>query len=181
MEPGEIIVSNVEVEQLSSEEIQELGLNLDDPENYNYYQFSFNIQFSEDEPPQEVTTVIQSSSVDPVPVLPSDSQCQIKVVIERVVDPTAEFCAGRYRWRRSTLCDDDTIHVSTFSLFPFYLFETLPEPCSDSDGKVEEVFYDQLGCKVKKVSRCPLEFDPSPGGPSGVGGVVTPSADVSIP
>ena len=45
IEPGEILVTNVEVEPLSSEDIALLGLDLNDASNFNFFGFSAMIQF----------------------------------------------------------------------------------------------------------------------------------------
>ncbi|MFQ5632593.1 MAG: hypothetical protein ACE5I1_27815, partial [bacterium] len=54
IDPGEILVTDIEVEPISSQELLQLGLDLGDAENFNFFTFSVQIQLKPDEPPTNV-------------------------------------------------------------------------------------------------------------------------------
>ncbi|TLY30154.1 MAG: hypothetical protein E6K56_07215, partial [Ignavibacteria bacterium] len=192
MKPGQVVVAHVDVRQLTSQEVIDLGLDLNDPANFNYFSFSATIQFAVDQPPQPMNWVVSDSghggggaaqvysnracgdSADPVVASGYD-----EIVSSGEHGPSCSIKS----WQRTS---SGKMCTETKALVPGDVV-VIPQPCDTSSERDEylPVTVDGLSCTRHVHYQCAAPDAPPSGGPgSGTtasGGSVTPAPNVSIP
>ena len=108
IDPGEILVTNVTVEPLSSEEIANLGIDLSSSDNFNFLAFSAAIQFSADQPPMEVEWVTESGgggSGPEDPLGPCGMENVISSTTDLVIKDDEDNCGAKFLKRTTIVCE----------------------------------------------------------------------------
>ncbi len=163
IQPGEVLVTSVEVKPLSAAEIADLGLDLNDPANFNYYRFSARVQLRPDAPPVEVSSIYQGGGgglyfCDGKPhkvlkgrrtrgeVRPKEKECWKKyVLIQEIFFDDGDSCVV---WERPYFCQ--FMEIKTGECDPK---ETLGERETTVDPTIYEEFGRFFGkYKIEDVS-----------------------------
>lgn len=205
IDPGEILVTNIQVEPISSEDLLNLGLDLEDAENFNFFTFSAQIQLKPDEPPTNVEWISTGGGTGEEGYLPpclAAAEAKGGIVASGdsiIIKQEEKFCQAQLRRIRFVIyADGDSCFTSSEPFFPNRLVIS-PNPCDPpqtlEERKDERKITIRVGselktftCNQRTLTVCrPERTDDeegsgvSGGGGSSQGGAIQPMADVTIP